>query len=579
MPKNLSIGRRNAVEGMLRGQMQQAKSFFFPAPTGGLNRTDSIGALPVTDAYILENMVASAQGIAVRPGNVNHVTAIGNSETTEVRTIAAFNDVTRDKSLTRDRLFAFTNQGIYDVTNSTSNPTLMTIYDGFGGAAPIAGSPGWGIKGGDAGWVSSVNFTTAAVANGKHYLVACDIVNGYHIYDPDGGGANVGRWYKITQGNSGNTIEGIDPTKLVQVCSWKGRLIFAEVDSSRAWYLTPGAILGTGASKPVAIDMGSRFNYGGFLKGCYSWTYDGGAGIDDFLVAVSSGGDVVVWQGISPSDSGFQIKGVWYIGDVPRGRRIVSDFGGDIFLMGSLGIIPISQLVQGGRENEATYATYKIQTLVRRYFQLKGTEWGWNISSVPVYGGVVVTVPFVDDTYFQLFISTALQAWSVLSGVKAIDWCEFRNTQYISTYDGRVLRVTGAVDTVQNAPGVFSEDPIQWKLLTSFQPLDDPSIWKAVQFIRPVFLAEQLPTYTIAARYDFDVRVPQPVDPPPATSQARWDIAQWDFAYWGGQFVTEQPTIGAAGYGRWVSVALSGRSSVPTNLVGFNLIYNTGGLL
>jgi hypothetical protein len=564
--------------GLLRGQTQQTQPVWFPAPTSGINRTDSIGALEPTEAYILTNMVSSAQGVAVRAGFTNHVTDIGNLTTTQVRTLAPFNDVTRDATLARDRMFAFTDQGIYDVTNAGSNPTLMPIYDGLGGTTIL--STGWVNKGGDAGWVCALNFTTAATANGKHYLLACDEDNGYHVYDPDGGGANVGRWYKVLTGNSGQTIEGIDPTKFAHVTSWKGRLIFTENDSSRSWYLTPGTITGTGASKPVAIDMGSRFVYGGFLKGCYTWTYDGGAGVDDFLVAISSAGDVVVWQGISPSDTSFQIKGVWYVGDVPRGRRIADDYGGDLMILGSLGLIPISAMVQGGREGEAKYLTYKVQDLVRKFYRDQGNQWGWNISSIPAFGGYIINVPRENAVdYLGLYMSFTTQAWSVMQSVPALDWTEFRNKQYFSTYDGRICILGGAIDTTQVSSGVFTEDPISWQLLTGFNSFEAPANWKAVQLIRPVFLATQLPTYNVAARYDFDITVPQPIDPPPVTVGARWDIALWDVATWGGGFVSEQPTIGAVGMGRWVAVALAGRSSVPTNLLGFNLLYKPGGML
>jgi len=578
MARQQAYGRKESIMGLLRGQVQQTQPAWFPAPTAGLNRTDSLGALPLNEAYILTNFVSSADGVSVRAGYTNHVTEIGNSATTQVRTVFPFNDVTRDKSLSRDRLFAFTDQGIYDVTSAGSNPPLMPIYDGLGSSTVL--STGWVTKGGDAGWVCGLNFTTAATANGKHYLLACDTVNGYHVYDPDGGGANIGRWYKVKEGNSGQAIEGVDPTKLSHVVAWKGRLIFTETDSSRAWYLTPGTITGTGASKPVAIDMGSRFVFGGFLKGCYSWTYDGGAGVDDFLTAISSAGDVVVWQGISPADASFQIKGVWYIGNVPRGRRIADDYGGDLMLLGALGLIPLSELVQGGREGETKYLTYKVQDLVRRFYRAQGNLYGWNIRSIPSFGGYVVEVPRSDDgIYNALYLSFTTQAWSLVQNVPSLDWAEFRNTQYFSSDDGRVCILGGAIDTVQVSQGVFSEDPISWQLLTGFQSFDAPATWKAVQLIRPVFLATQLPTYNVAARYDFDVTVPQPIDPPPVTVGAKWDIALWDVDVWGGGFVTEQPTIGAAGIGRWVAVALSGRSSVPTNLLGFNLLYKTGGLL
>jgi hypothetical protein len=578
MARQQSYGRRESIMGLLRGQTQQTQSAWFPAPTGGINRTDSIGALPPTEAILMNNMTSSSNGITVRPGYTNHVTQIGDSIDTEVRTLHAFNDVSRDKSQPRDRLFAFTDQGIYDVTNAQSNPPLMNIYDGVGGATIL--SNGWPVKGGDAGWCSCINFTTAAQQNGKHYLIACDIINGYHVYDPDGGGAGIGRWYKVTQGNSGQTIEGIDPTKFSHVCSWKGRLIFSETDASRAWYLTPGTITGTGASKPVAIDMGSRFVFGGFLKGCFSWTYDGGAGIDDFLVAISSSGDVVVWQGISPTDASFQIKGVWYVGSVPRGRRIADDYGGDLLILGSLGLVPISALVQGGREGDSKYLTYKVQDLVRRLFREQGNKWGWNICSVPTFGGYVIITPrLLDGTDVNLYYSFTTQAWSTVTKIPAFDFFEFRNIQYFSTYDGRVCILGGGVDTNQDGPGVFSEDPVGWQMLSGFQSFEAPANWKAAQLIRPVFLATRLPTYNVAARYDFDIALPDVVDPPPLVGGALWDLALWDIGLWGGGYITEQPTIGTVGMGRWVAVALSGRSSVQTNLLGFNVLFKPGGML
>jgi hypothetical protein len=578
MARQEAYGRRESIMGLLRGQTQQTQPAWFPAPVAGINRTDSLAALPPIEAYSIINLVSATQGVGARPGFTNHAINIGGSITTEVRTVMPFNDVSREAAQQRDRLFAFTNQGIYNVTAPVTNPALMPIYDGLGSNTVL--STGWEVKGGDAGWCSCINFTTAAFSDGKHYLVACDIINGYHIYDPDGGGANVGRWYKVKSGNSGPVIEGVDPTKFSQVCSWKGRLLFCETNTSRVWYLTPGTITGTGASKPQPIDMGSRFNYGGFIKGCYSWTYDGGAGIDDFLVAISSSGDVIVWQGISPGDPSFQIKGTWYIGDVPRGRRIADDHGGDLMVLGSLGLLPMSQMVQGGREGDQKYITYKVQDLVRTFFRDQGNLWGWNIKSVPSYGGYIINVPRLESgDYVGLYLTFTTQAWSITSGIPSLDWAEYRNKQYFSTYDGRVCVLEGHVDTEQVSQNVFQDNPISWSLLTGFQSFDAPANWKAVQLIRPVFLAEQLPVYTVAARYDFDISLPTPVDPPPILAGALWDVARWDVGVWGGGYISEQPTIGAVGLGRWVAVALSGRSSVETNLIGFNMLFKPGGML
>lgn len=575
----LSIGRRKAITGRLQGQAQLSAPISIPAPTGGLNRIDGITLMPNTDAIILRNMVSTRLGVSVRPGTITHASQIGGAGVydTEVRTVAGFNNATALGG--GDKLFAFTNQGIYDVTNSVVNPPLMDIYDGLG--SNTVASTGWAVKGGDlAGWVSFVNFTNAVSLGGKHYLIACDLQNGYHIYDPDGGGPGIGRWYKVKIGNSGQAIEGIDPTLFVQVCSWKGRLIFAENNSSRAWYLTPGAVVGTGASKPIAIDMGSRFNAGGYLKGCYTWTYDGGAGIDDFLVAQSSAGDVVVWQGISPADTSFQIKGVWQIGAAPQGRRGADTFGGDLLIMGAMGLVPLSAIVAGHPDLQEASVTKKIQNLVREYFALTGQVFGWSITSHPSLGGIVLNAPkSVTGEHFQLFMSTQTSAWSALAGIPSLHWEHWQAKDWVGTDDGRVLLLIGHTDEVQLDDGTLETADISWQALTAYQSGDAPANWKRIHFIRPLFITEQLPVYKVEARYDFSLTIPQPVDPPPITAGARWDIALWDISSWGGGYVIEQPIIGASGIGRWFAVALSGKSRFETSLVGFDAIADIGGML
>jgi hypothetical protein len=375
-------------------------------------------------------------------------------------------------------------------------------------------------------------------------------------------------------------VSEVNPDLLVQVVSWKGRLIFSEGNSSRSWYFPPGAVTAPTGAKAIAIDQGSRFTTGGFLKGCFSWTYDGGAGIDDFLVAISSAGDIVVWQGNGPADTAFQVKGVWQVGASPQGRRVADTFGGDLLIIGAAGVIPLSAVVTGNPDLQEASITKKIQGLVREYFLRRGQEFGWGITNHPANGGIIINAPVsTDGEYFQLFMSTQTNAWSLMVDIPSLHWESFQGQDWIATSDGRIMKWTGTIDEVQEADNTLTETDIQWQLLTSYQSLEAPANWKRIHFIRPLFLAEQLPVYAVQARYDFSLTIPQPVDPPPLTVGARWDIALWDIAYWGGGFVTEQPVIGATGIGRWFAIALSGKSRYTTSLVGFDAIGDIGGML
>ena len=72
--------------------------------------------------------------------------------------------------------------------------------------------------------------------------------------------------------------------------------------------------------------FGAKFTYGGALIGVWSWTIDGGSGVDDFLVAISRGGDILIFQGADPSLADFALIGSWFVGEVPDSRKIVDPF-------------------------------------------------------------------------------------------------------------------------------------------------------------------------------------------------------------------------------------------------------------
>lgn len=578
----LNISRKKSIQGRLVGQPQISRSLSLPSPTGGWNAVDALTAMPPTDAITIFNLVSRQTGAVVRPGYVNQAINIGNSITTGVRTVAGFNDVSRDQALTRDRLFAFTDQGIYDVTTEgVSNPALIDIYDGIGSTTVL--STGWEVKGTDAGWVSHTNFTNSLAEGGKHYLCVCDTVNGYHVYDPDGAAPNVGRWYKIKQGTTATTFGPVDPTLLIDVQQWKGRLFFTERNSSRMWYLTPGTITGgTTQTDATAIDAGSRFPHGGFLKGVWTWTYNGGGGSEDYLVAVSSTGDVVVWKGTSPESADFQITGLWYIGEVPKGRQIAGTYNGDLCLIGALGVIPMGRLVAGGDYEAADkYITHKVQNLVRNYLRDQSREYGWSITSHPSFGLFIVNVPQQPGSgeWFQLVLSQQADAWSVFAEINALSWETYHGLEFAGLSDGRVVKLSGTVDTKQLAASSFELSAIRWSLLTAYSSMETPANWKRIHFVRPLFLTPQLPTYSVSARFDFNLDPPVPVDPPPQLVVPLWDSAKWDDAYWLGPYETIQATRGVSGIGRWVALSLVGSSVVNTSLVGFDLVGDVGGML
>ena len=59
---------------------------------------------------------------------------------------------------------------------------------------------------------------------------------------------------------------------------------------------------------------------------------------------MSSGGDVVVYQGIDPMAADFTLVGRYYVGK-PLGRRCMCRYGSDLLILTAEGLIPMSRLL------------------------------------------------------------------------------------------------------------------------------------------------------------------------------------------------------------------------------------------
>jgi hypothetical protein len=112
-------------------------------------------------------------------------------------------------------------------------------------------------------------------------------------------------------------------------------------DSTKGVYLATDAIAGAATE----FQFGSLFTRGGHLLAIASWTRDGGSGSDDYLVAISSRGQLAVYAGTDPASADtWALVGVF---DVPQpiGRRCWRRYGGDVLLLTVEGLFPLSSLL------------------------------------------------------------------------------------------------------------------------------------------------------------------------------------------------------------------------------------------
>lgn len=605
-----------------RAQKQTTQTFPAPAPVGGMNTVASGTAIPATDAIYIYNLISGEFGLRVRSGTTEWVTNCTGAVHDEMRTGIPFHGSAASGSA--NRLFWTTTSGIWPATVSTQAPAIAVSFAnttgdaGFGishAAKNIAGSyeqylfycdeangayrysqvsGTWTkLTSGFVPWTANTVYLVGdSVTNDTGKVYVCD-TNGTSAVSggPTGTGTNIvdgtTRWDYVSTGATEAVVYAsladqrngfsANPSTFVFVTEWKGRLWFVERDSSWAWYFAAGATQGVA----TRFDFGSKMQHGGSLAGLYPWSYDGGEGVDSLLVGISSSGDVVAYKGTDPaSASTFGLRGSWYVGAVPSGRRFATLTGGELLIATNLGLLPLSKLVAGASVDDPTiYSTRKIGNLFSYLVSSRRRLKGWALHVHPEDNVLIIMVPTADGSHTeQLAMSFATGGWSRYRALPALSAVQWDGKLYYGTIDGVVGINTGTIDGVTlAAPSEYAA--IDWSLLTAYSDLGNAA-WKHVSQLRPSLLAESSDAPVEAhAVYDLSLIEPPPVTAVGAGSASSWDTAQWDVSVWGGSYTATQPLQGAIGMGREVAIAVRGTAISRTAYVKTDVYFTTGGLL
>lgn len=455
-------------------------------------------------------------------------------DTDGIRTVIPF------EGAAESALFAVSPNGIYDVSSGGAGPWSADV------SFPSAAEP--------AGWGTWTNFTADS---GLHYAFYADEQNG--LYRRLEGGS----WAAVTD------ITGVSETNLVFVTQFQERVWLVEGGSARAWYLDAGSIAGAATS----FNFGSKFNHGGTLVGLYVWTVDGGDGVDDHLVAIGSGGDVIIYKGTDPTSAAtFELVGQYYVGRLPAGRRVAQNDGGDLYILSQYGVIPLTRLMQGQLvQNENTQLSRNISPLIADAMSLTISSRGWEMRNVPSENVFLVARPAIAGfENLQFTLSTHTNGWTSFEGLPYQTGDVWDGDFYIGGADGTVYLLDGNTDL---------DEAIPFGLLTSFQEYGEIGLYHRAQLVRPVFRSTGSPSYTVEARYDYNDDPPTSSGAMPVVTGSLWDVALWDDGIWSSSGSTVQSVAGVSGIGRAVAVALAGTSDSETLFIRADLFFDTAGPL
>jgi len=451
-----------------------------PAPVGGWNARDALAAMPATDAVVMDNFYPSTGTVDLRPGRVEWATGLSGS----VKSLMAYN------SLTTQKLFASTNTNIYDVTSS-----------GVVGAAVSTCTSGkWEYR----------CFTNS----GGSFLVMVNGVDKLKVYD--------GTTWKDIDGASTPAITGITTSQITNINIFKRRIWFVKKDSLSAYYLAIDAFGGAATEFP----LGPVFSKGGYLVAQANWTIDGGQGVDDYLISVTSEGELAVYQGTDPSSATtFALVGTYDVGK-PIGKKCFTKYGGDLIYLSKQGVFALSKLLQSATLEKTKALSNKIDNAFKDAILNYGNVFGWSARLHPTQSAVIINVPMAEDgDSVQFVMNDITRMWCRFTGWSANVFEPFGTDIYSGTGSKVYKNWVGTVD---------GTTPITGKCQQAY--LKVGPIESVVNLIRPNLQLQGIITLQTAIDTDFSLFNTQ-IDESFVTygsGYSYWDSGVWDTATWSG---------------------------------------------
>lgn len=497
-----------------------AQSLSVPAPTDGWNARDNITEMRPTYALTMENIFPADDRLDLRKGFESHATGLGDN----VETLMAYSGGATDE------LKAIAGGELFDVSTA-----------GAVGTAEVSSLT-------NSRW-QHVNFETS----GGNFLVMAN-------------GADSVRNYNGTNWTT-PTINNVTSANLIHVNVFKERLFFVEKNTLNCWYLPVNSIAGDAAK----LTMGAVAKRGGYLMAMGSWTFDGGAGVDDYAVFITSKGEAIVYQGTDPSSaSTWALVGVYEIG-APIGRRCIFKVAGELVIITQDGFQLLSAALSNSRAQTNRSYSDRIRKKVRESSRMYGGNFGWQAILYPRGGMGIFNIPTSENSKAEQYVvNTNTKAWCKFTGMNANCWEVFNDELYFGGSATVYKADTGKADNGADIVGTLE---------TAFSYLGSKRYNKRVSMIRPIITTNgSSPGVSVAINADYERN--QPVTTPSfsGTGGTPWG-SPWG-SPWSQSDVVIDDWLGVGAYGRAFSAKFKlSSSAVNVSLNSIDWLFDVGGVI
>jgi hypothetical protein len=496
----------------------------FGPPLKGLSRHAELGDADPQLASILTNWIVEDDRITVRPGYIKIGQIAAN---TPISTLVPFYGGPTPK------LAAASGGKLYDTSGAVIS------------AGPY-GSDSWA-------WTSFANLSNV------DYTIMVNGVDGVISWD---GTTFV---HETVTAPTGETW--IVPAKFDKVLSHMNRLWFADSDNLAVYYLP----VQTKAGALFVVPLNAMFKRGGSIRGIYTWSVDGGRGLDDALAIFSSNGEVAIYSGVDPA-SDFKLVGVFRF-DAPMSKDSIINFGGDLYAMISTGFVPMTTLIRAeteqlGKSDLGIMAEFETISKSHR------DEYGWQVMLNHHTNHAICNMPIGGGKYQQMVRLMPGAIWFKWTDIPSRCWGWLNDHAYFADDTGGIY-LGGTEYLNDNGANINADVRFAWSSFRS-------AAKKNFKMMRLYTITDGLPRPYMDLEVDYNNVAPtnQPEITAGPSGGADWDLSAWDVSDWALATQPKQNWQGVTGLGRVgasrIRVSVSGCT---LSLSGVDVIYELGGLM
>jgi hypothetical protein len=384
---------------MASNNPQDYRSYTLPPPVGGLNYSDPIDNIPQADARRMLNVFPDSDAAKLRSGCESFLEVSAGDTIKRLYNLPLADGTEKLIACVNNELQEIGSGSASDVTNGSTTPT----------------SDEW----------------QGVVLKNRLFLV---------------NGADAPQVYtgSSTFSDAGFTGSGLTASDAINISAYRGRIYLTEKDTASVWYTnTVGAV--TGAT--TELDLSDVFTKGGYLVGTASFTNPNGDTAQDLFCAVSSEGQVLLYTGSYPGDSGWAIVAKYDIAK-PIGYRCLIPYDSDLLIITRRGLIPVSSLFQND-EIGLRGVGRKINSLIRQAAASRASFDGWHGLYSPDQRKLFINMPIDNTTSEQLVCNVDSGAWCLYSYGSSNPYAlsNFGSDIYFGAPDGSAYKAeTGQTD-------------------------------------------------------------------------------------------------------------------------------------